>query len=314
MPTNTPTAQPGWKRLIFSGMDHQGDFRRAALGSGIPGDEINRFSQHVRLTIGLSAGAGSPVGQFGGLPRLPVGMKWPSAGDIPLPLLLSVDCGALPRVDGFDLPADGTLLFFVNQEMDQEDGSGRYARVVYVPDGTDTAVPEALSSECVREQLDVGAVLGAELPLWLQEADEDWHEFWEDLDWEDMSPFQQKLFRYMEHDLPHLNELRALAHDLWPSGAAGVVIGRYADDEVINSIAEQTLAGREKAGKIPAIPIAQWPSRLEEEKHRLTSEWMSLASEARVYEEYCTSFVIRHDDLAAARVDKALAVTRFEAP
>lgn len=281
---------------------------------GIPDDEISRFGQHLRLSIGLSVGGGSAVGRLGGSPRLPVGMEWPSAGDIPLPLLLSVDCGALPRVDGFDLPADGTLFFFVHQEMDHEDSSGRYARVVYVPDGTETAAAEAPSSECVREQFDVSAELRAELPLWLQEGeDEDWHEFWEDLDWDDMSPFQQQLARYMESDLPHLDELRALAHRLWPSGAY-VVIGGYADDEVINSIAEQTLAGREKTGEIPVVPIAKWYSHLEKEKHRLAGEWISLASEARVYEEYCTSFVIRHDDLAAARVDKALAVTSFETP
>ncbi|MFC7920989.1 DUF1963 domain-containing protein [Streptomyces cinereoruber] len=297
-------------------MDHQGEFRRAALELGIPDDEISRFSRHLRLSIGLFGGSGgSPVGQFGGLPRLPVGMKWPSAGDVPLPLLFSVDCAALPRVDGFDLPADGTLLFFVNQERDHEDSSGRYAQVVYVPDGAETAVAESPDPVCVREQFDVCAELRAELPLWLQEGDEDedWHEYWEDLDWEDMSPFQQQLFRYMEHELPHLDELRALAYDLWPSGA-GLVIGGYVDDEVINSIAEQTLAGREKAGEIPTVPIAKWYSRLEKEKHRLESEWISLASEVRVYEEYCTSFVIRHDDLAAAQVDKALAVTNFEAP
>ena len=119
--------------------------------------------------------------------------------------------------------------------------------------------------------------------------------------------------QYMERDLPHLDELRALAYDLWPSGA-GVVIGGYADDDVINSIAEQTLAGREKAGEIPAIPVAKWSSHLEEEMHRLTSEWISLARELPEYEVYCTSFVIRQDDLAAARLDKALAVTTFEAP
>ncbi|MFF9314125.1 DUF1963 domain-containing protein [Streptomyces sp. NPDC014748] len=297
-------------------MDHQGEFRRAALELGVPDDEISRFSQHLRLSIGLFGGSGgSPVGQFGGLPRLPVGMKWPSDGETPLPLLFSVDCGALPRVDGFDLPADGTLLFFVDQEMDHEDNSGSYARVVYVPDGTETAVAKAPGSVGVREHVDVCAELRAELPLWLQERDEgeDWHEYWEDLEWEDMSPFQQQLARYTERDLPHLDELRALAHDVWPSGA-GVLIGGYADDEVINSIAQQTLAGREKAGEIPTIPIAKWYSRLEEEKHRMTSEWISLARERPEYEAYCTSFVIRHDDLASARVDKALAVTVFEAP
>ncbi|MFD6907540.1 DUF1963 domain-containing protein [Streptomyces sp. NPDC060077] len=300
--------------VIVSGMDHRGEFRRAALESGVPDDEVSRFSRHLRVSIGLSgAGGGHPVGQFGGLPRLPVGMKWPSAGDVPLPLLFSVDCGALPRIDGFDLPQDGTLLFFVDQEMDHEDRSGRYARVVYVPDGTETAVAKAPDSVRVRDRFDVGAELSAELPLWLQEGDDDWHEYWEDLDREDMSPFQQQLVRYMENDLPHLDELRDLAYGLWSSDAR-VFIGGYADDEVINSIAEQTLAGREKAGEIPAIPVATWHSHLEEEKHRLTTEWISLAGEAHVYEEYYTSFVIRHDDLAAARVDKALPVTTFEAP
>ncbi|MDX3237828.1 DUF1963 domain-containing protein [Streptomyces sp. ME03-5709C] len=296
-------------------MDHQGEFRRAALELGIPDDEITRFSQHLRVSIGLSAGGGgSPVGRFGGLPRLPVDMKWPSSGDSPLPLLFSVECGALPRVDGFDLPADGTLLFFADQEMDLEDTTGRYARVVYVPDDTETAVAEAPGSVRVRDQRDVFAALGAQLPLWLEESeDEDWHEYWEDLEWDDMSPFQQRLVRYMERELPHLDELRALAYALWPPGAA-VVIGGYADDEVIKHIAEQTLAGREKAGEVPAIPIAKWYSHLEEEKHRLTSEWIALASEAGSYAEYCTSFVIRHDDLAAAQVDKALAVTTFKTP
>ncbi|MFE9853745.1 DUF1963 domain-containing protein [Streptomyces sp. NPDC005780] len=303
-------AQPGWEGFTFSGMDHQGKFRRAARESGIPDDEIGRFGQHLRLSIGLSVGGDSPVGQLGGLPRLPEGMKWPTAGDIPLPLLLAVDCGALPRVEGFNLPADGTLLFFVNQEMDHKDSSGKYARVVYVPDGTETAVAEAPGSLCVREQLDVSVELVAELPLWLQEGDDGWHEFWEDLDWEDMSPLQQQLFRYMERELPNLDELRDLAYGLWPSGGY-VSIGGYADDEVINSIAEQVLAGRELAGEIPAVPMAKWYSRLEEEKYRQTGEWISLAGEGRVYEDYYTSFVIRHDDLAAARVDKALAVTSF---
>ncbi|MCQ4206408.1 DUF1963 domain-containing protein [Streptomyces longispororuber] len=296
-------------------MDHRGEFRRAALELGIPDEEISRFSQHLRLTIGLSrASGGSPVGQFGGEPRLPVDMTWPSAGDSPLPFLLSVDCGALPRIDGFGLPADGALLFFVDQEMDHRDRTGRYARVMWVPNGTETAVAKAPDSAHVREQFDVSAEIRAELPLWLQESeDEDWHEYWEDLEWDDMSSFQQQLVQYIERDLPHLGELRALSHDLWPSGA-GLVIGGYAGEDVIKSIAEQVLAGREKAGEIPAIPVANWNSHLEKEVHRLTDEWMSLASEARVYEEYCTSFVIRHDDLAAARVERALAVTRFEAP
>jgi hypothetical protein len=289
-------------------MDHQGQLRRAALELGIPDDEISRFSQHLRLAIGLSGGGDGPtVGHIGGLPRLPVGMKWPSVGDIPLPLLLSVDCGALPRVDGFDLPVDGTLLFFVHQEIDFEEfqaGPGQYMRVVYVPDGTETAVAEPPDSACVGERIDVCADLRADLPLWLEEGDEgeDWHEFWEDLEWDDMSPFQQQLAQYMERELPHLDELRSLAHSLWSSGAY-LVIGGYADDEMtVSSIMAKTLG----EGK--------WLSYLDEDALHLASEWIPLANEARIYEKYYTKFMIRQDDLAAARWDKALTVTVFDAP
>ncbi|MFI9725750.1 DUF1963 domain-containing protein [Streptomyces sp. NPDC052092] len=289
-------------------MDHQGEFRRAALELGIPDDEIDRFCRHLRLAIGLSGrGDGAPVGHIGGSPRLPVGMEWPSAGGVPLPLLLSVDCGALPRVDGFDLPVDGTLLFFVHQEKDFSESRadpGRYSRVVYVPDGTETAVAEPPGPACVGERIDVCAELRADLPLWLEEGDEDedWHEFWEDLEWDDMSAFQQRLARYMERELPHLDELRSLAHGLWPSGAH-LVIGGYADDEAtIGGITAKTLAG------------GGWLSYLDEDALRLASEWIPLANEGGVYAEYYTKFVIRHDDLAAARWDKALTVTIFDAP
>jgi hypothetical protein len=299
--------QSSWRGSTFSGMDHQGQFRQAALESGIPDDEISRFSQHLRLAIGLSgAGDGSPVGHIGGLPRLPVGMKWPCAGDIPLPLLLSVDCGALPRVDGFDLPTDGTLLFFVHQERDFGElraDPGQYARVLYVPDGTETTVAEPPDSTCAGKRIDVCAELRAELPLWLEEGeDEDWHEFWEDLEWDDMSRFQQQLARYMERELPHLDELRSLAYGLWSSGAY-LVIGGYADDEAtVGSITAKTLAKGE------VFPY------LDEDALRLANEWIPLANEGRVYADYYTKFMIRHDDLTAARWDKALTVTIFDAP
>ncbi|MFJ4837716.1 DUF1963 domain-containing protein [Streptomyces sp. NPDC088746] len=290
-------------------MDHGGEFRRAALELGITDDEISRFSQHLRLAIGLSGGGdGSPVGHIGGVPRLPVGMKWPSAGDIPLPLFLSVDCGALPRVDGFDLPADGTLLFFVHQEMDFGElraDPGQYARVVYVPEGTETAVAEPPGSVCVGERIDVCAELKACLPLWLEEGedeDEEWHEFWEDLEWDDMSRFQQQLARYMERELPHLDELRSLAYGLW-SSSAYLAIGGYADDEwTVGSIAAKTLAQ------------GQWLPYLDEDAFRLAREWIPLANEGRAHAEYYTKFMIRHDDLAAARWDQALTVTIFDAP
>ncbi|MEO3770555.1 DUF1963 domain-containing protein [Micromonospora sp. B9E7] len=287
-------------------MDHQGQFRAAALELGIPDDEISRFTEHLRLSIRLSGGSGGvPVGQFGGLPRLPVGMDWPVAGASRLPFIFSVDCAALPGIDGSGLPTAGSMLFFLDHEEDHLAREPGYARVVYVPAGTDTEVAEhPTDHEIVGEQYDVRATLLPQLP--------DWFGTDEDEDEDDLSPFQQQLIRDLERDLPHLDELCATADDLWPpdAGLASAYLGGYVDDEVITSIAEQTLAGREKAGEI-VIPVAKWYSHVEEEKHRLTSEWLSLARFSLADESYSGSFVIRHDDLAAGRLDKALSVTEF---
>jgi hypothetical protein len=279
-------------------MDHQGQFRRAALEAGIPSDEVGRFTRHLRVAIRLGGSPGDgPVGQFGGSPRLPVGLEWPLAGGGRLPFVFSVDCAALPRIDGFGLPADGSLLFFLDHEKDHlasASGDQSYARVVYVPAGAETEVAERTAG---GEQYEVGATLVAELPDWGGDEDED-----------DLSPFQEQLAR----DLPHLDELCALAYRLWPrgTGLASAYLGGYADDEVITSLAEQTLAGREQAGEI-VVPVAKWYSHVEAEKQRLTSEWLSLARFSLADELYSGSFVIRHDDLAAGRLDRALPVTEF---
>ncbi|MEU8419283.1 DUF1963 domain-containing protein [Micromonospora sp. NPDC048835] len=295
-------------------MDHQGQLRRAALASGIPDDEVSRFIQHLRLSIRLSGGSsGGPVGQFGGLPRLPVGIDWPSDGIGPLPFIFSVDCAALPRVDGFGLPADGTLVFFLNHRQAAATGEQRYGRVVYVPVGTDTEVAAGPADHAsVDKQYDVVATLRAEFPDWLDEDDEDDEEH-EDED--DLSSFQQQLARDLKRDLPHLDELRTLAKGLWPSdnGYASACIGGYVDHEVIKSFAEQTLAWREKTGEM-VIPVAKWYSHVEAETHRLTSEWVSLARFPVENEHYYRSdgsFVIRHDDLVAGRLDKALSAAEL---
>ena len=274
-------------------MDHQGQFRRAALEAGIPPDEIGRFTQHLRMSIRLSGSPGDrPVGQFGGSPRLPVGRQWPVAGGSRLPFVFSVDCAALPRIDGFGLPADGSLLFFLDHEKDHLAGAAgdqSHARVVYVPADVDTEVVEQAEN---GEQYDVGATLMADLPDWDRGEDED------DLQ--------------LARDLPHLDELRALASELWPpgNGLASAFLGGYADDEVIRSFAEQILAGREQAGEI-VIPVAKWYSHVEAERHRLTGEWLSLARFPLADGLYSGGFVIRHDDLAAGRLERALPVTEF---
>jgi hypothetical protein len=292
-------------------MDHQGRFRSAALAAGVPAGEVSRFLEHLRLTVRLGGGAGDvPAGQFGGLPRLPVDQEWPSAGEVQLPFVFSVDCAALPAVDGSALPADGSLLFFLDHEADHlagADGDHRYARVVHVPAGTGTRVAEPRDPAIIGERYDLDATLVAELPDRFTPHDDD--EYDEDED--DLSPFQQQLAGELERDLPHLAELVALAGELWPpgNGLASAYLGGYVDDEVITSIAEQTLAGREKAGEI-VVPVASWYSHVEKEAHRLTGEWLSLARfPADDYHD--ATFVIRHDDLAAGRVDRALPVTEF---
>lgn len=270
-------------------MDHRGQFQRAAAALGVPDDEISAFIPYLRMSFCLSASSGGvPVGQFGGLPRLPVGEDWPSHGGRRLPFVFSVDCAALEG----GLPVDGSLLFFLDHEKDHlagANGEHGYGRVVHVPAGVETAVVDGIA---------ISSTLVAELPSWMT-TDED-----ED----DMSPFQEQLVS----GFPHLEELRDLAHELWPrgSGLASAYVGGYADDEVITSFAEQTLAWREKSGEI-SIPVARWGSHVEKEAHRLAGEWMSLARFPADGEFYYASFVIRHDDLAAGRLDKALSVTEF---
>lgn len=286
-------------------MDQQGRFRRAALALGVPEDETDRFVAWLRLSIRLSGGSdGVPVGRFGGAPRLPVGEERPAAGGGPLPFVFSVDCAALPRVDGFDLPADGSLLFFLDHEKDHlagADGEPGHGRLVFVP--ADAVV---VNEPADPEGYVVRATLHAELPEWLDPGDGD-----ED-DEDDLSPFQQGLADAVERELPHLAELRALAYELWPpgEGLVGAVLGGYVDDEIMQSIAEQTLTGREKAGEI-VVPVSSWYSQVEQEKHRLTDQWLTLARFPPADEFYHASFVIRHDDLAAGRLDRALSVTEF---
>ncbi|XRQ08619.1 DUF1963 domain-containing protein [Actinomadura welshii] len=294
-------------------MDHEGKFRRAALALGVPDDEISGFFKHLRLAIRLGGSRGGDAGRFGGLPRLPVGEDWPSHKGVRLPFIFSVDCAALPEAVGFGLPADGSLLFFLDYEEDHlasAAGDTGYARVVHVPAGAETAEAEPLDTDVIGEQYDVSATLVADLPDWLAE-DENEDDEDEDED-DDPSPFQEQLARDRERDFPHLEVLRALAYDLWPQGQglASAYMGEYVEDELMTGIAEQVLAGREKAGEI-VVPMARWYTEVEKEKHRLASEWISLADFLTDSEVYYGRFVIHRDDLAAGRLDKAISATKF---
>ncbi|MFF5078423.1 DUF1963 domain-containing protein [Actinoplanes sp. NPDC000266] len=246
-------------------MDHQGRFHEAARALDIPEDEIRRFTGHLRLTIRLTGGSE------------------PSPAGADLPLVLSVDCASLPRVDGFALPASGSLLFFLDHENDHlaaATGSQEYARVEHTLDA--------------GAEQHTGATLRAELPDW----------FDPDIEEEDLSLFEQQRAEDLHRDLPHLDELIALADDLWPPDGRMAIahLGGYVDDEVMTSIAEQTATD---------VPTARWYSHVEKEKHRLASEWLTLARFPLPGGYYYGSFVIRHDDLAAGRLDRAYSVTTF---
>ncbi|CAM5646429.1 hypothetical protein GCM10010378_60990 [Streptomyces viridochromogenes] len=72
-----------------------------------------------------------PAARTGGLPCLPDGVDWPDGRQ---PLILTVDCAALPRdVLDIELPSDGALLFFSSIEYEPE-----ASVVLHVPAGVRT--------------------------------------------------------------------------------------------------------------------------------------------------------------------------------
>ncbi|WP_203689726.1 DUF1963 domain-containing protein [Streptomyces sp. SID12488] len=72
-----------------------------------------------------------PAARTGGLPALPDGVDWPEGRE---PLVLSVDCAALPHdVLDIELPADGHLLFFTGIEYPPES-----SMLLHIPAGTRT--------------------------------------------------------------------------------------------------------------------------------------------------------------------------------
>jgi hypothetical protein len=290
----------------FRLMDHRGQFRSAALALNLPADEVERFIELLRFSIALggsSASDGARVGQFGGLPRLPVRADGQPDGFSHLPFVFSLDCAALPRVEGFALPVDGSLLFFLDHDGDHlatGTGNKQYARVVHLPAGTETAVAEPAHPELVSEQYDVGATLVATLPDCLE------------MDDDDMSSFQQRMARDLRSGLPHLEDLSALADELWPPyrRLASAFLGGYVDDDVLVDIAERNLRERVDGGKA-AVPRAEWWPLVHEEQRRLTNEWTSLATFPLAEDYYYGNFSIRHDDLAAGRFDKMVSLTWF---
>ncbi|MEU4563471.1 DUF1963 domain-containing protein [Actinoplanes sp. NPDC023936] len=297
-------------------MDHHERFRRAAIGRGIPEEEVGRFAEFLRFEIRTSRSpTGGVVGQHGGLPALPVGMEWPSAEFGPLPFIASFDCAALPRVPGLALPVDGSLLFFLDREFAFDAGTANgsvadeqeFARVVHVPAGTATVPVEApAGSDAVTPEHDLFATVAADLPVWF--------------DGREPESTRTDNGEHLARDLRHLDQLCAVATELWPQNTwpdvylggytgSGASITGYMDETPETEMAVDNLEARQKAGDI-VILEGEWELRLEEEALRVMREWVPLAQFATV-DAYWGCFMIRHEDLAARRFDKALSRTQF---
>jgi hypothetical protein len=113
---------------------------RTAAGHGVPGPVAQELLAGSRPCLHLVHFQGltptqqeeaRPVARTGGLPSLPDGVDWPDGRK---PLVLTVDCAALPREAlDIELPADGSLLFFAAIEYEPESST-----VLHVPDGVRT--------------------------------------------------------------------------------------------------------------------------------------------------------------------------------
>ena len=217
------------------------------------------------------------------------------------------------------------MLFFLHHENAYEafsvTGEQEYARVVYVPAGTDTAIaeepdhPEEMFCDTtlgfVGREHDLFATVNAELPGWLKNYD----------NFEDYDGSRSDNQEHLARDLPHVRELCALVAELWPeSGDPGFSLGGYTSGigELSTGfmyttpetmMAQDNLDAREKAGELIIRPDEN-DLRLEHEALRVMREWVPPAQFVPD-EVYIGRFLIRHDDLAAGRFDKALSFTAF---
>ncbi|WBC05636.1 DUF1963 domain-containing protein [Micromonospora sp. WMMA1976] len=328
-----PAAAGQIRPVSMMSVDHYGLLRRAATDAGFTETETATFAELLRFAIWTSQRyngelaahsrdlppqrpADLLVGRAGGLPQLPVGMPWPTDPEgYPLPFIASFDCAALPRVERLPLPSDGSLLVFLHHEEDydvcERSDEQQYGRLLYVRAGTETtaqlpadyaAHPYYADRDFIAPEQDLFAVVQAVLPSWLTAEDAD------------LSVFQQQLAR----DMPHRRELCALVDRLWPAAdfaafqfggyswhTGGVSYGKLYDDPELE-MAETKLRGR-----LTGIDRAQEAFLVEQELQRVRREWLPLVQfETRDY-VYFGRFMIRVDDLAAQRFDRAVSWTEF---
>ncbi len=112
-----------------------------------------------------------------------------------------------------------------------------------------------------------------------------------------------------------------LVGELWPEGnGTDLTLGGYTSgigalrtdflyETPESRMAEDALEARQKTGDL-VIPRDEFHVRLERETLRVMREWLPLAQFVPD-DVYIGRILIRRDDLAAARFDKALSFTAF---
>ncbi|WP_262284367.1 YwqG family protein [Micromonospora sp. MA102] len=296
-------------------MELFGPFRREAIERGIPADQVDRFAEQLRFAIWVGGGdrGEDVVGQSGGLPRLPAGTEWPSERGIPLPFVASLDCAALPKVEKLPLPVDGSLLFFLDPEQAFDAcsrGYDAYARVLYVPAGTETAVRQLPSDgEVPRPYAEyrLYAEVVPELPPGLEPDDEDM---------DDPLMFASDTVKQLVGELTHTDELIALVQDLWPTetGLSSLRIGGYTKRIGGSYSPEEQMARASLRARLetePDLPRSERIRWRREEESRLIREWVPLAQFPTEYSFHFGRFLIRFDDLAAGRFDNMRSFPAF---
>ncbi|GLY15713.1 hypothetical protein Kisp01_27280 [Kineosporia sp. NBRC 101677] len=292
-------------------MSRREQFVRAAVERGHSPSEAESFTRFLRFAIGTNGRVNGPVvGRNGGLPSLPVGLEWPRSEYGPLPFVVSYDCAALPQVEGLPIPPTGTMLFFLHHEDDYESDAKdqQHAQAIYVPLGAETveaAEPEHAESmfsdwerNFVRPQRELYAWVRADLPEWLSR------------DEADLSAFQRELVQ----DLPHRQDLCALAQELWPAGEdCDCQLGGYSMH--ISELSTPHLYETpEVAMAREKVEVSTGESAkdhlLEQETHRVMGEWLPLA-QFQIDEVYIGRFLIRPDDLAVGRLEGVITCTEF---
>lgn len=233
-----------------------------------------------------------------------------------MPFIASVDCAVLPRVEGLPLPVDGSLLFFLHHEYDLDAPPGadkpEFARVLYVPDGTDTVVavppPDHDSTRFFNEDIPflvperrLSAWVGPDLPRWIEEQD---------------AELESDAVRQLFDDLKHIQELCDLVDDLWPEPNRGsmlkmgghcVEIG--SQDSPWTRLARANL--RNRGGVQPVLARSERFRLLHEEEDRLIREWVPLVQFHTESDYYYGCFLVSSDDLAAKRLDRMRSFTMF---